>query len=103
MNFFKDIVNRMNTFTVFDYAFYEISIFAFTLLLAKYFPFLTSGYTWIYLVVVAIGLTHMYDVMYPKKGLTSTDQPKKKVVKTASKAKKSAKSKAKTPKSKKIA
>jgi hypothetical protein len=54
MNILKDLVRRMNTFTIFDYASYEIVVFTMGLLLAKLLPFLVQGNTWLYIVIIAI-------------------------------------------------
>ncbi len=82
----------MHTFTIFDYAAYEITIFVFALLLAKILPFLTWMSTRVYVAIVAIGMTHLYERIYgtshptvEKTDTTVKKSSKKSVKKTAKK------------------
>ncbi len=92
MEIMKKIVEKMHTFTVFDYALYEITIFVLALLLVKYLPFLTSAPAWVYLVIIAIWATHLYEVI---SGNVTHKKPELTVAKkTPTKAKAKTKAKA---------
>ena len=100
MNILKDLVRRMNTFTIFDYASYEIVVFTMGLLLAKLLPFLVQGNTWLYIVIIAIWATHMYDALYGKWTTPTTPKTPSPKKKTAKKTKTSTSAKKKISKKK---
>ena len=95
MNFLKDLIQRMNTFTIFDYASYEILVFAAALLLVKLLPFLASWSIWLYILIIALAGMNMYNALYGAE--TSKTISKKKTKGKPAKATKNKK------KSKKIA